>query len=150
VRPLLLLQCKLPSCERRFLVCSACFRGHRYCSRECALVGRAESVRRARQKYAGSAQGRANHRDRARRHYRWRVRAESLTDQTSTAATFAATLDPAANANVRVTAKARNVQPSSSSRPFEKTVRRADAPVTCAWCGRAGARVLHHGHRFQR
>lgn len=54
-------------CGVVFWLCSACDRGHRYCSAECRLAGRQRSRRRARRKYAHSERGRRNNRERQRR-----------------------------------------------------------------------------------
>jgi hypothetical protein len=80
-----------PRCQRQFQLCGSCFRGHRYCSRECSQAGREESKRRARHRYGSSPRGRQKACERQRRH---RVRArrdaaetasasEGVTDQSS-------------------------------------------------------------------
>lgn len=71
---LLLITCALPTCDRAFLVCSRCYRGHRYCSVACASIARTTSVREARKKYASSAKGAASQRKRSRRYYREKTR----------------------------------------------------------------------------
>ena len=54
-------------CSVVFYLCSACDRGHRYCSRACRQAARRSSLRRAQRKYARSERGRQNNRERARR-----------------------------------------------------------------------------------
>lgn len=54
-------------CGVVFWLCSACDRGHRYCSDDCRRTARQRSLRRARRKYAHSERGRRNGRERQRR-----------------------------------------------------------------------------------
>jgi len=54
-------------CGVVFYLCSACDRGHRYCSDACRQAARRSSLHRARLKYARSERGRKKNRDRARR-----------------------------------------------------------------------------------
>ena len=68
-------------CRAPVRVCSGCDRGQRYCSRDCAVVCRRESVRRAGRRYRRTPHGR---RSGAERQRRWRERArrrENVTHQ---------------------------------------------------------------------
>jgi uncharacterized paraquat-inducible protein A len=51
-------------CSVIFTICKACYRGHLYCSVLCRATGYRRSRKRARAKYALSAEGREGHRDR--------------------------------------------------------------------------------------
>lgn len=150
---LLLLTCALRDCSRRFLLCSSCYRGHRYCSATCSRAGRRESVRRARASYACTPKGAARHRDAVQRHYRRRHRQQSLTDHSS-----------------RDRVDARKLLATASPSPLERATRTRDVdrfekPISdqlqvtnatqrpkprCAWCGRDGSNVLFGRHRFPR
>lgn len=63
----LLREATCPWCGVVFWLCSACDRGHRYCSASCSQAARRCSQRRARRKYARSERGRSNNRERQRR-----------------------------------------------------------------------------------
>jgi len=67
-------------CGVVFYLCSACDRGHRYCSDDCRQAAREWSRRRARRKYACSERGRQNNRDRQRR-FRQRHRKQQRISQ---------------------------------------------------------------------
>lgn len=56
------------ACNRIFVVCRPCFRGQRYCSRECAYRRRARRQRVAARRYASSERGREMARLRQARH----------------------------------------------------------------------------------
>lgn len=60
------LELKCSNCMSRFVICKSCYRGHRYCSLECRDRGYAEARKRARRKYAQTAEARLDHRDRNR------------------------------------------------------------------------------------
>jgi len=55
-----------PICSIKFIICHRCFRGHKYCSRECRDRGYEDARRRARKKYAQSPEAKLDHRDRNR------------------------------------------------------------------------------------
>jgi hypothetical protein len=51
-------------CHGEFVLCRACFRGHRYCSGPCRQQGRQTQVCLARQRYGRTDKGRQNNRER--------------------------------------------------------------------------------------
>lgn len=55
------------SCRAQTVTCSACDRGQRYCSPECAAHVRSACVREAGRRYQNSERGRAAHAERMRR-----------------------------------------------------------------------------------
>jgi len=59
------------SCHRQTLICSECDRGNIYCAADCATQARAQSVRRANQRYQKSHRGRIKH---AARQQQYRAR----------------------------------------------------------------------------
>jgi hypothetical protein len=148
ITPLLLITCRLPICERRFLVCSRCYRGHKYCSDACAAAARAESIRKAKVNYAGSDKDRASCRERSRRRYVNMVREKSLTDQASRAAPDSSKMAKR-KASKKKSARARHVE-----RYFFDRSEIPDAgqgpQVRCLWCGEEGTHVFHNRRRFAR
>lgn len=150
--PLLLITCKLESCGRGFLVCSSCYRGHRYCSNECALAGRLESVKRARRKYARSEEAKARHRMRARAYYRQRIHKKILPDQTSKSPASRDRLLPEAPSPRRCTSRKRHAHGFANVdiEVSEQVHTVEDPSARCEWCGRIGMRILFRTRRFQR
>lgn len=67
-------------CGTLAAVCSRCDRGNIYCSPDCSQAARAESIRRAADRYQRSPLGRRNH---ARRQRDYRERKKSVTHQGS-------------------------------------------------------------------
>ncbi len=55
-------------CHEMVRICRRCDRGNRYCSRECSRLGRQDSLREARRRYARSDRGRAHHAARQKRY----------------------------------------------------------------------------------
>ena len=55
-------------CQAQVIICSRCDRGHRYCTNECAVDARADSLKRATRKYQLSRAGRFNNAARQQRH----------------------------------------------------------------------------------
>jgi hypothetical protein len=55
------------NCRAQTVICSACDRGQRYCSPECAAHVRSARVREAGRRYQHSERGRATHAERMRR-----------------------------------------------------------------------------------
>jgi hypothetical protein len=148
VTPLLLITCKLPSCQRQFLVCSRCFRGHKYCSTEHASEARAASVKEARKKYASSPKGLAKQRVRARRYYLKKTRKNSLTDRSTTAPSDVGTLRRANAPNERSSARTEHAE--AALVPDPPPTQPAPPRVRCLWCRRIGSRVLFRSRRFHR
>ncbi|MCC6649380.1 MAG: hypothetical protein IT374_27895 [Polyangiaceae bacterium] len=149
--PLLLITCKLPSCQRRFLVCSRCFRGHKYCSTDHAQQAREASVRKARLKYAQSEKGLKAQKARSQRYYLKKTRENSHTDRSSTTSARAGTLRRGAAPKGSSSARAKH----ADDIPPPEFLLAPGAPdraprVHCLWCRRAGNRVLFRARRFQR
>jgi hypothetical protein len=65
-------------CRVAAYVCTACDRGQRYCSDECALAARRRLQRESDRRYQSSERGRLKHAERARR---YRQRRRSVTEQ---------------------------------------------------------------------
>lgn len=76
--PLLARECRL--CRTVFGVCRPCFRGQRYCGKDCRRQARAESHREANRKHQRTPEGREDHRDR-QRDLRNRQKQQGVTDQ---------------------------------------------------------------------
>ena len=55
-------------CRKQVVICTACDRGQRYCSRSCSNQSRVENCRAARRRYARTPRGRLSSRVRQRRH----------------------------------------------------------------------------------
>lgn len=72
----LVLICKC--CEKYFVVCKSCYRGHRYCSDSCKTTGYEVRRQNARQKFENSFEAKLDHADRQAR-YRQR---KKVTDKT--------------------------------------------------------------------
>lgn len=68
-------------CQAQVLICSACDRGHRYCTKGCATVARSASLKRASKKYQSTREGRFNNAGRQKR-YRERQK-QKVTHQCS-------------------------------------------------------------------
>ncbi len=75
-------------CALIFRVCRSCFKGHKYCSADCKVIGYRLCSRRANRKYDSSIEAKLDHRDRSRS-YRERVRngqlnsIQNVTDKSS-------------------------------------------------------------------
>jgi hypothetical protein len=151
--PLILLTCQLPVCQRRFLLCSQCYRGQRYCGPECSAAARVESVRRARRKYAQHEDVRAQRRENARAAY-WAKKNALLTDQTSNVPPDATRVHfargPAMSVGPSKRAKASNDPPRHASLPMAVPRSPRIAQARCSHCGRPATRVLFRTRRFQR
>ena len=48
-------------CHRQVIICSYCDRGNIYCSSECSLASRQESIQTAGKRYQNTYRGRLNH-----------------------------------------------------------------------------------------
>lgn len=147
--PLLLLTCKLSSCQRRFLVCSPCYRGHNYCTDGCAQAGRAESVKQARAKYARSDKGLRNHRERSRRHYIKKTRQKSLTDPSSRPPVDVGRLAHRTAPKRSASARPTHVDELTIPKPSLSNGDDGTPRLSCVWCGRVGTHVLR-SKRFHR
>lgn len=58
-------------CHAQVIICSACDRGHRYCTGDCAAAARSDHLKRAGKKYQSTRAGRVNN---AARQQRYRAR----------------------------------------------------------------------------
>jgi hypothetical protein len=76
-----ILSCKC--CDKTFVICKQCYRGHKYCSDSCRDVGYEEARVKARKKYNSSLEARLDHRDRNRK-YRLNSHEKTVMDKTST------------------------------------------------------------------
>lgn len=70
-------------CGAKFVVCRSCERGQRYCPGACAKQARARQLKIARRRHQQSQEGRADHRDRNRRHRSKRHGSARVMDTTS-------------------------------------------------------------------
>lgn len=61
-----LLEVRCGWCRSIFLICSSCYRGHRYCGAPCRTSGRRVSVRSAQLRYAASEEARKDQAERMR------------------------------------------------------------------------------------
>lgn len=154
MRPLLLLTCRLPTCQRRFLICSRCFRNQKYCSAECSADGRRDSARLARRVYRAQPEIKAARRERARAAY-WEKRL--LADHTTSAQGPGVKVRGARGepAVPRPTQRAPQRHVDGRFVPFIPSPR-TDLPreptptVRCSMCGAPGAAVLFGPVRFRR
>jgi hypothetical protein len=76
------------ACDAEFVLDRQCYRGHQYCSPECAQQARDKSLERAKATYEASSKGKRNHRERENRRRQKLKRTEEvdarkLTDQSS-------------------------------------------------------------------
>jgi hypothetical protein len=156
---LLLLECKQAACGRRFLLCSRCFRGQRYCSRACASAARRESVLRARATYELIPGVKERRLERARERYRRRAGKPFLRpDQASTEAPASPKVAPARvppSADDHARAEAPHVhrpQQPARSASVEDAPRlgapEAEPAAHCSRCGRPGAIVRRNKRSF--
>ena len=60
------LHCRAPDCRRKFLICSHCYRGQRYCGPPCRARARAQQLRDANARHQRSEPGRLDHNQRQR------------------------------------------------------------------------------------
>ena len=153
--PLLLLRCRWPACDRRFLMCSACYRGHTYCSLQCSIAGRTESLARARAKYVPPVEVRERRRLRQREAYAEKKLTAISPDQTSKVPQDAERLVPShVPAPDPSCVEATHVpQPASSISPPDEAPLRARRPVgppRCTACRQPGTYVVAGARRFRR
>lgn len=66
-------------CEKYFVICKSCYRGHKYCSHSCKSKGYEATRKTARQKFENSFEAKLDHADRQAR-YRER---QKVTDKSS-------------------------------------------------------------------
>ena len=77
-----LLSCKM--CGAKCHVCSRCWRGQRYCGKDCSLQARKISLRRNQKKYSKTPKGRQAHIDKQKRYRKIHSRQKnSETDHTT-------------------------------------------------------------------
>ena len=74
------LSCKC--CQKSFVICKSCYRGHCYCSQQCRELGYALAKRKARHVYEQSHEAKLDHRDRSKR-YRKNISEKIVTDKGS-------------------------------------------------------------------
>jgi hypothetical protein len=60
-------------CHRQVIICSCCDRGNIYCSSECSLVSRQESVRAAGKRYQKTYRGKLHHAERQKRYRKQKI-----------------------------------------------------------------------------
>lgn len=63
---MVIIQCA--TCVQQFHICRSCFRGHKYCSQDCKVIGYRRCLYKAKEKYESSEEARLDHRDRSRRY----------------------------------------------------------------------------------
>lgn len=124
--------CRLPGCHNLFIICSPCYRNHKYCSKTCSKIADIENRRAARRRYRESPEGKANGRD-LQRKYRLRkaalARAEAEAKKT--------VMDNTTNIQ---TASGIIASPSSTA-PIEAQRRpflSKEGEIICLFCGRTG------------
>ena len=66
-------------CDKYFVICKSCYRGHKYCSLDCKLTGYESRRKTARQKFENTFEEKLDHADRQAR-YRER---QKVTDKSS-------------------------------------------------------------------
>jgi hypothetical protein len=74
------LSCKC--CQKSFVICKSCYRGHCYCSESCREAGYALAKKKARKTYDQSPEAKLDHRDRSQR-YRQNLSQKTVTDKGS-------------------------------------------------------------------
>ena len=135
-------------------MCSRCYRGHRYCSRECSSAGRHDSVSRARRRYAAPEHVRDRRRRAQRDAYARKKLSRISPDQTSSTPTeetkmlvTRGTQAPHAKADIHVDDLSSLRSPE---RVRDSPMWKATGPPSCTACGRRGTHVLAGSHRFLR
>ncbi len=127
-----LLERSCGACARVFVICSSCYRGHRYCGEPCGSEARKASVKAARKRHRTSPEGLADKRDREKV-YRSKRRAShpSVVDQGSPPVDDGDTLALASGgAGTSPAADAVEVRDEVSS-----TARRTSSIGRCCVCG---------------
>ena len=66
-------------CRVQFYICKSCYRGQKYCSRECSRIARFFKCKIYRKRHRQSLEGRLDHRDAERNR---RLRQKNVVDQT--------------------------------------------------------------------
>lgn len=74
---------KCPGCLRFFVICKACYRGHRYCGESCSQAGRRRTFKRASKVYRSSASGRKSQNERQKRYRKNRQLKKTETQHSS-------------------------------------------------------------------
>ena len=69
-----------PTCEMNFHFCASCWRGQRYCSRECSQEGRRRNRRLTEMRYVATEKGRLSRRRRQKNFRIRRILAPRVTD----------------------------------------------------------------------
>lgn len=149
--PLLLITCALPSCQRRFLVCSHCYRGHKYCSTDHAQQARVAVVKKARDEYAKSDAGKDSHRARSKRYYANKKRGKnSLTDPSSTAGSKECRVPPGSAPKASRSPRFQHADDTIIPPDLhpDHAVEPAIPQARCLWCRRPGTRILLRTERF--
>ncbi len=122
-------------CHAQVIICSVCDRGQRYCNSGCAQAARAESLKRAGQKYQSSRAGRFKNAARQQR-FRARIK-QKVTQQGSVAKPLHDLL------NIQLARK------SEARKPLLP-----GTTVHCHFCGEVCASFLRHdflhSHPFKR
>ena len=74
---------KCPLCKRTFTICTSCYRGHRYCSKDCSYLSRNQKQKKYSRRYNASLESRKKHRLRQNRYRKKKKNQKSVTQQTS-------------------------------------------------------------------
>ena len=74
---------KCPYCGLIFLICSSCYRNHRYCSRACSQTARYENKKSSQRRYEKSENGKLRHRWRQNRYRKKIQNKKKVTHHTS-------------------------------------------------------------------
>ncbi len=128
---------KCPRCQKQFLICASCDRGHVYCGRECSRAARRESRRKSQRHYRRTEWGRENHQDSERdRRRRRRNEARSVGVRSS----------GVVGGSVRVTAPVLCAAAVASRSSNGVELRYDD--LCCNICGRPG-RFVRFGGNFR-
>lgn len=149
---LLLLVCV--ACDAEFVLDRQCYRGHQYCSPECAQQARDKSLAHAKATYEASSKGKRNHREREnRRRQKLKktegVDARKLTDQSSPDPGPAVTIDDRAISSTSMSSAepvedTASLETGSQGSPSEATLTveppdtEAPAAPCCRYCGATG------------
>jgi len=67
-----------PRCEQQLRICRSCYRGHRYCSKQCSEASRRESLRQAGARYRRSPKGARSNASRQKRFRARRRRVQKI------------------------------------------------------------------------
>lgn len=136
-------------CAQHVRICHRCDRGQRYCRDGCAAEARRESLHRAGQRYQRSPRGRRCH---ARRQSVYRQRqSEKVTHQGFWRPADYGTVE-LSNATQEVddeTPPGVEIAPNTTCHfaiGAARRARRFGGAERCAWCGRAGQRLVRFGY----